>query len=180
MTNWGAHHLDIAQWAIGADQSGPVEVEGRGKRNARGLHDVFYDIEVDFTYAGGVKVELRGGGNGVRFQGTEGWIYVDRSKIQAEPKSILTSRLGPNEIRLATREGGTHMGIWLDCIRARDTKGVNAPVEVGHRSATVCHLANIAMELRRKLAWDPAREQFVNDDEANRMTWRPIRPPWQF
>lgn len=182
VTNWGAHQLDIAQWGIGADDSGPLEVEGHGKRNATGLHDVFYDVEVDYTYAGGVKVELRdGGGTGsVRFQGTEGWIYVSRERLDAEPKSVLSSRIGPDEIHLAPEgTGGTHMGIWLDCIRRGTPKGLNALVEVGHRSATVCHLANIAMELGRKLKWDPVKEQFVDDDQANRMTWRPMREPWQ-
>ena len=180
VTNWGAHQLDIAQWGIGADDSGPLEVEGHGKRNATGLHDVFYDVHVDFTYAKGVKVELRSDGNGVRFEGTEGCVYVSRLKLDAEPKSLLTSRIGPDEIHLTPQgTGGTHMGIWLDCIRTRNARGLNAPVEVGHRSSTVCHLANIAMELGRKLKWDPAGEQFVDDDQANRLTWRPMRPPWQ-
>ena len=190
MTNWGAHHLDIAQWAVGADDSGPVEVEGTGKRNAGGLHDTFYDINVDFTYADGVKVELRSGGaevktGGVRFEGTQGWIFVSRELIDANPKTLLNSRIGPDEIHLAPPGGSsTHMGIWLDCIRRRSSKGLNVPAEVGHRSATVCHLANIAMELGRKLKWDPAAEQFVDllgqgDDEANRLTSRPMRPPWR-
>ena len=185
MTNWGAHHLDIAQWGLAADDSGPLEIAGRGKRNASGIHDTFYDMAVDLSYAGGVKLELRSGDTevktgGVRFEGTEGWVYVSRSELDAEPKSLLTSRIGPDEIHLAPEgEGGTHMGIWLDCIRRRSPKGLNVPVEVGHRSATVCHLANIAMELGRKLTWDPAAEQFVDDDEANRLAWRPMREPWQ-
>ncbi len=180
VTNWGAHQLDIAQWGIGADRGGPVQVLGHGKRNATGMHDAFYDIHVDFTYAGGEKIEFRSGGNGVRFQGTEGWVYVSRSELKAEPESLLTSRIGPGEIHLAPEgKGGTHMGIWLDCVRARDPKRLNAPVEVGHRSATVCHLANIAMGLGRKLKWDPLREQFVDDDEANRQLWRPLHSPWR-
>ena len=190
VTNWGAHQLDIAQWGIGAEHSGPVEVVGQGKRNLIGLHDPFYDIQVDFTYANGVKVELRSGsgtadesavGNGVRFEGTEGWIFVSREKIEAGPASVLTSRIGPDEIHLVDPAliGSPHMGIWLDCIRARNTKQLTAPVEVGHRSATVCHLANIAMELRRPLKWDPAAEKFVGDDLANRMIWRPARQPWR-
>ncbi len=180
VTNWGAHQLDIAQWGIGADDSGPIEVEGRGKRNASGLHNAFYDVHVDFRYANGVKVALRSAGNGVRFEGTEGWIFVSRSRLDAEPKSVLTSRIGPDEIHLAPKgRATTHMGLWLDCIRTRNAKALNAPVEVGHRSATVCHLANIAMKLGRKLKWDPDGEQFVDDDEANRMTWRPLRDPWR-
>ena len=185
ITNWGAHHLDIAQWALAADESGPLEIVGRGKRNASGIHDTFYEIAVDFTYAGGVKVELRSGGpevdtGGVRFEGTEGWVFVSRDQFQAEPESLVTARIGPEEIHLAPEsESSTHMGIWLDCIRKRNPKGLNVPVEVGHRSATVCHLANIAMELGRPLKWDPAAEQFLDDEEANRLCWRAMREPWR-
>jgi len=187
MTNWGAHHLDIAQWALSADDSGPLEIVGRGKRNASGIHDTFYDMEVDMKYACGVTVELRSSDNGrevktggLRFEGTEGSVYVSREKLDAEPKSLLTSRIGPDEIRLAPEgEGGTHMGIWLDGVRRRSAKGINVTPEIGHRSATVCHLANIGMELGRKLVWDPDAEQFVDDDEANRLTWRPMRQPWR-
>jgi predicted dehydrogenase len=190
VTNWGAHQLDMAQWGIGADDSGPLEVEGHGKRNASGLHDVFYDVHVDFTYAGGVKVELRSGedgvgevgGNGVSFIGSEGSIYVSRSKLDADPKSVLTSRIGPDEIHLSPNPegiGGTHMGIWLDCIRSRNPAGINATVEIGHRSATVCHLANLVMELGRKLTWDPVKEEFTGDEEATRLCRRAKRGPWR-
>ncbi len=185
LTNWGAHHLDIAQWGIGADDSGPVEVAGHGKRNASGIHDTFYDLNVDFLYADGVKLELRShtdgsDSGGVRFQGSEGWIFVGRDGMSAQPESLLTSRIGPNEIHLAPPDqAGSHMGIWLDCIRKRSAKGLNVPAEVGHRSATLCHLANIAMELQRPLKWDPVAEQFVGDDEANRMTQRAMRQPWK-
>jgi predicted dehydrogenase len=184
VTNWGAHHLDIALWGIGADRSGPQTAEGHGRRNRRGLHNTFYDVHVDFTYPGDVTVELRSGGEkqvgsgGVRFVGSEGWIFVSRERLDAQPSSLLGSAIGPEEIHLGPQRPGTHMGIWLDCIRNRDSKAINVPVEVGHRSATVCHLANIAMELGRKLQWDPAAEQFIDDDEANRMTWRPMREPW--
>jgi len=184
VTNWGAHHLDIAQLGIGADDSGPLAVEGRGKCNATGLHDPFYDIHVDFTFADDVKVELRSGGSemktgNVQFEGTEGRIKVSREQLVATPNSLLTTLLGPDEIRLGPEGGGTHMGVWLDCVRARNAKGLNAPVDVGHRSATLCHLANIAMELQRELTWDPEAEQFIDDDEANRLRRRPMREPWQ-
>jgi hypothetical protein len=176
VTNWGAHNLDIAQWGLGADDSGPVTVEGRGRRNATGLHDVFYDVQVDFTYGNGAVVELRSGGNYVRFEGSEGWVSVSRSKLTAGPQSLLTSPIGPDEIRLGpSGRGATHIGIWLDCIRAHSVKDLNAPVEIGHRSATVCHLANLAMEFRRTLNWDPNAERFVDDEAADRATWRPAR-----
>lgn len=188
VTNWGAHQLDIAQWALGADDAGPVEVEGRGKRYSTGLHDAFFDVHVDFAYACGATVQLRSGdavkydGNGVRFEGTEGWIYVTRDKLEAEPKSLLTTAIGPGEVRLLpdfAETGDTHMGNWLHAIRTRRPDALRVPAEVGHRSATVCHLANIAMELDRPLQWDPAAEAFVNDDEANRMRSRPMREPWR-
>jgi predicted dehydrogenase len=184
MTNWGAHHLDIAQWGVGADESGPVEVVGRGKRNIHGVHDTFYDIHVDFLYANGAKVELRstekGGTGWVRFEGTEGWVQVSREGIDAEPKSLLDWRIGPGDGRVVPEPlAGTHMGIWLECVRSRKPQALNVPAEVAHRSATVCHLANIAMELKRPLKWDPAAEQFVGDDEANRMRWRASRQPWE-
>lgn len=183
LTNWGAHHLDIAQWGIGADDTGPVKVSGHGKRNLSGIHDTFYDLAVDFLYANGVTVQLRSlegkGSGGVRFEGTEGWIFVGRDGMDASPKSLLTARIGPDDIRLAPRDqAGSHMGIWLDCVRKRSPRGLNVPAEVGHRSATVCHLANIAMELDRPLEWDPVAEKFVNDDQANKMTTRTMREPW--
>jgi predicted dehydrogenase len=185
VTNWGAHHLDIVQLALDADNSGPEIITGSGKRNPSGLHDVFYDVHVDFTYANDATVQLRTerfeGTGGIRFEGTEGTIYVSRSRLVTEPASILTSRIGPNEIRLAPPGApATHMGLWLNCVRTRNAKGVNVPVEVGHRSATICHLANIAMELKRELRWDPVREAFIDDDVANQMRVRPPRAPWFF
>ncbi len=185
MTNWGAHHLDIAQWALDADNSGPIEISGTGKRNASGIHDTFYDIAVDMKYANGVPVELRSGGKevktgGVRFEGTEGWIFVSRDGMQTEPASLRTTRIGPNEIHLASpNRSNTHMGNWLDCVRKRSGRGLNVPAETGHRSATVCHLANLCMELERPLKWDPVKEEYIGDDEANRTRSRPARQPWR-
>jgi predicted dehydrogenase len=182
VTNWGAHQLDIAQWGIGADDSGPVKIIGQGKRNRRGLHDVFYDVHVDFTYENGVVVELRSGGNGVLFAGTEGAVYVDRGQMRTKPESLATSRIGPDEIHLDPEFGESglpHMGRWLQAVRTRNRKAINVSPEVGHRSATVCHMANMVMELERELTWDPAQEQFVDDDQANAMTWRPRREPWR-
>jgi predicted dehydrogenase len=183
ITNWGAHHLDIAQWGVGASESGPVEVVGHGKRNIHGVHDTFYDINVDFLYENGAKVELRstteGGTGWVRFEGTEGWVQVSREGIDAEPKSLLNSRAAAGPIKVVPEPlASTHMGIWLECIRARNPRALNVPIEVAHRSATVCHLANMSMELERPLNWDPAAEEFIDDDAANRMRWRPMRAPW--
>ena len=89
VTNWGAHHLDIAQWAMGKDESGPVEIEGYGKRNQSGLHDTFFDVHVDFLYANGLTVEMRSGDKtgGVRIVGSDGWIYVSRETLERETPS---------------------------------------------------------------------------------------------
>ena len=185
MTNWGAHHLDIVQWALGADDSGPLEVSAQGKRNPDGLHDAYYDVSAEYIYPNDVKVILGSASTGirtggVRFEGSQGWIYVSREQLDAEPKSLLTSAIGPDEIHLAPEStAGTHMGIWLDAIRKRSPRLVNVPVEVGHRSTTVCHLANISMELGRKLRWDPAAEMVIGDDEANRLLARSAREPWR-
>jgi predicted dehydrogenase len=174
MTNFGAHFFDVGQWGIGADETGPVAVEGAGQRHATGLYDTFHHVRVEWTYADGVKMGCTTPGKGTKFIGTEGWIDAD--SLTAEPESILTSKIGPNEIHLYRARTG-HMGNFLECVRTR--REPSAPVETGHRSATVCHIGNIAMELGRRLRWDPAREEFPGDDEANRLTWRPYRSPWR-
>jgi predicted dehydrogenase len=173
MTNWGAHYIDVAQWGIGADDSGPVEIEGRAEWPRQGLFNTATRVDFTCTYANGVKLVGTTGPGHTRFEGTEGWISEGR---EAEPKSLLQSAIAPGELHLYEARGG-HMGNFLECVRKRQDP--SAPVEVGHRSATVCHLGNIAMLLGRKLRWDPAAEKFVNDDEANRMISRPMRAPWR-
>jgi predicted dehydrogenase len=173
MTNWGAHYIDVAQWGIGADDSGPVEIEGRAEWPRQGLFNTATRVDFTCTYANGVKLVGTTGPGHTRFEGTKGWISEGR---EAEPKSLLQSAIAPGELHLYEARGG-HMGNFLECVRKRQDP--SAPVEVGHRSATVCHLGNIAMLLGRKLRWDPAAEKFVNDDEANRMISRPMRAPWR-
>jgi predicted dehydrogenase len=172
MTNTGAHWFDIAQWGIGADETGPVEVQGTGAYHREGLWDSFHHVHVEWTYANGVKLLCTNTGS-VKFVGTEGWVQGDAR--QAEPASILKSTIGPDEIHLYPSRG-SHMLNFLDCVRTRAEPA--APVEVGHRTAAVCHTGNIAMTLGRKLKWDPVREEFPGDEEANRMMWRPYRSPW--
>jgi predicted dehydrogenase len=174
MTNWGAHHLDIAQWGNQSDDTGPVEIRGKGEFPKTGLFTTALNAEVEYTYANGVKMFLSKGG-GTRFEGTEGWVYVNRGKLEAEPKSLLTSVIGPNEIHLY--ESRDHKQNFLDCVKSR--KDPICTAEIGHRSSTVCHLGNISMLLDRPLKWDPQAERFIGDDEANRMTWRPRRAPWR-
>jgi len=175
MTNWGAHHLDIAQWGNQSDNTGPVEIVGKGEFPKTGLFTTALKADIEYIYANGVKMFLKSGGGGTRFEGTEGWIYVNRGKLEAEPKSLLTSVIGPDEKRLY--ESRDHKRNFLDCVRSR--KDPICTAEIGHRSGTVCHLGNIAMLLDRPLKWDPQKEQFIGDDEANRMTRRPARAPWR-
>jgi Oxidoreductase family, C-terminal alpha/beta domain/Oxidoreductase family, NAD-binding Rossmann fold len=174
MTNWGAHHLDIAQWGNQSDHTGPVKIDGKGEFPKTGLFTTALKSDIKYTYANGVVLYLKTGGGGTRFEGTKGWVYVNRGKLEAEPKSLLSSVIGPNEIHLY--ESHDHKGNFLDCVKSR--KDPICAVEIGHRSASVCHLGNISMRLNRPLTWDPKAEQFPGDDEANRMLWRSRRAPW--
>jgi predicted dehydrogenase len=174
VTNWGAHHLDIAQWGLGMDDSGPVEIVGQGEFPQTGLFTTATKVDFECTYANGVKLLCRTGGSGTRFEGTKGWVHVNRGSLKAEPASLLTQTLGANEIHLY--DSKSHHQNFLDCIRSREQPVAN--VEIGHRSSTVCHLGNIAMLLKRPLKWDPAKEEFIGDDAANHMRWRPARAKW--
>jgi predicted dehydrogenase len=185
MTDWGAHHNDIAQWALGMDESGPVYVDGTKAEFAnQGPHDVAQHFDVHYKYANGIdlychtdKQSYDDGtefGNGVKFTGENGWIFVSRGEIKASDPDILKIKLGPNDVHLY--DSPNHHANWLDCIQSR--KRCICDVEIGHRSVSVCHIGNISMRLGRPLQWDPVKEQFVGDDEANAMMSRPMRAPW--
>jgi len=177
ITGWGSHHNDIAQWGMGTEYTGPVEIEGHAQFPKDGLWDVHGRFHIEYTYANGVKLicaDNQENKQGVLFEGSEGWVYVRRGKLDAQPKSLLTTTIKPDEIHLY--KSNNHKANFFDCVKSR-TEPV-APVEVGHRSCTVCLLGDIAMRLGRKLRWDPDKEQFVNDPEANRMLSRPMRSPW--
>ena len=174
VTNWGAHHLDIAQWGLGTDDTGPVQILGRGEFPESGLFTTATKVYFEMTYANGVKLLCKTGGSGTRFEGTKGWVDVKRGKLETEPASLKTQTIGANEIHLY--ESKNHHQNFLDCIKSRQAPIAN--VEVGHRSSTLCHLGNIAMLLKRPLKWDPVKEEFLGDDAANRMRWRPRRAPW--
>jgi len=176
-TNTGAHKFDIVQWALGTEHTGPVEIEDLGSEFPKtGLFDTVSKIHFRARYANGVELICTPGGVGgtARFEGTEGCVYVDWNSMRTEPESLATTVIGPNEIHLY--ESLDHKHNFLDCIKSgRDPI---TPVEVGHRSASVCHLANIAMRLGRKLHWNPDEERFVGDDQANRLLSKPLRAPW--
>jgi predicted dehydrogenase len=178
VTDWGGHHPDCAQWGLGTERTGPVEI-----RNAKGVFpaDELWNTATEYyfeaIYASGVKMIIsdkeRGG---VTWEGSEGSVWANRGQHDAKPKSILDSRIGEGEIHLY--ESGNHYRNFIDCVLSR--KETVAPVETAHRSLTICHLGNIAMRLGRdKLRWDPDKEQIVDDTEAAKMMSRPYREPWK-
>jgi len=183
VTDWGAHHIDIAQWGMGTDDTGPVSVEGTGVFPASGLYDAATHYHFTCAYANGVTLVV--GSNdkvrqGVRFVGDRGGVHVTRSGTTTEPAGLVRDTIGPNEIHLAKPHGDHRQGHrrdFLDCVRSRAE--TITPVEVGHRSITIAHLGNIAMRLGRKVRWDPQTERIVGDAEAARMTARPLRGPWR-
>lgn len=176
ITGWGAHMYDIAQWGLGADlDSGPVEVEASGQFPDRGLFDVHTTFKGEALYANGVKMMSRTGPAGVKFIGSEGWIWVDRAGFKAHDREIFRKEAGENETRLYRSRD--HMADFLNAMRTR--KDPICPVEVGHRSNSVCIIHHIAMKLGRKLKWNPADERFVTDDEANKMLDFRHREGWE-
>ncbi len=192
MTDWGAHHNDIARWALG--QEGPTAVEAKVLAEPiPGGYTAISEYEVTFTWSGGVRhvakttrddnifggvVNRNGQRNGLKFEGTDGWIWVTRGDIDASKDDIITTPLPASAVRLEA--SGDHMGNFFACVRSR--KDPIAHVEVGHRSASLCHLAAIAMRLRRPLKWDSATEQFVGDSaaEANAYVAREMRKPYDY
>ena len=192
ITGWGSHHIDCAHWAMNTELTGPVEIWGHADFPTKGLWDVHGIFKTEALYANGVHMivsnELP---NGIKFEGTEGWIFVTRGNyratasdpvadnngvkpLEASDPKIITSVIGPNEGHLY--ESSDHHGNWLDCVRSR--KEPIAPVEVAHRSCSACLLHHIAMKLKRKIYWDPKAEKFKNDEEANRMLSRSQRAPY--
>jgi predicted dehydrogenase len=164
MTDWGAHHFDIAQWGLGMDHTGPVEIIPPDNKDYKVL---------TYRYANGVTM-TRDNANGVLFTGTEGKVEVNRGHLKTWPESLKDQQIGPDQIHLY--DSRNHYVDWLDAVRKR-TKPI-CDVETGCRSVTVCHLGNIAYKLKRSLKWDPEREIFPGDSEANRMLSRAMRGPW--
>lgn len=176
--DWGTHLFDTAQWANDTERTGPVEIEGKGTHWEGGLFNTVKDYDVTFRYANGVTMTCTPGNPSIKFIGTDGWVGNRgwRGRLEASSEEILKSVIGPNELHLYTNAGGEHRD-FLDCVKSR--KDPYFPVDIGHRVSTVCHLANIAVKLGRKLKWDPQAEVFPGDDEANRFLSRPMREPWK-
>jgi predicted dehydrogenase len=192
ITGWGAHHLDCAHWAMDTEYTGPVEVWGTAEFPKSGLWNVHGPFKTEALYANGVHMIVSGEfPNGIRFEGTEGWIFVSRGNetvtasdpqsrlkdeqaLAASNPALITSVIGPDEVHLY--ESTDHHGNWLECVRSR--RQPIAPVEVAHRACTACLLHHIAMKLPRHLRWDPEKERFTGDDQANAMLSRPQRAPY--
>lgn len=192
MTDWGAHHNDIALWGLGLERGGPVSIEA--KPTVEMIPDGFTatsEYEVNYVYANGVThschstaanewngavADPKGQQHGVKFEGADGWIWVTRGSIEASNPEFLTTPLDADAVRLY--ESNDHMGNFFDCIRTR--KAPICEAEIGHRSASVCHLGVLSLRLGRKLQWNPEAEQFVGDDDANQWLRRELRKPWTY
>ena len=192
ITGWGSHHIDSAHWGMGMERSGPVEIWGHAEFPKSGLWDVHGIFKTEALYDNGVKMVVSNElPNGIKYEGTEGWIFVTRGNYQAtasdpvvnrdgtkpldasDPK-IIQSVIGQNEFKFMVSK--EHHGNWLEAIR--DKKPNIAPVEEAHRSCSACLVHHIAMKLDRKIYWDPKTERFKNDDEANSMLSRSQRKPY--
>jgi predicted dehydrogenase len=179
LTDWGAHLINIAQWGNDSDYTCPIEVEGKGVFCAEGLYNTAKEYHIEYKYANGVTLIVTSGTPSIKFEGTEGWIGDRgwRAPLEAEPKSILNSVIGANEVRLYTCPAGEQRN-FLDCVKSRSE--CYYPAEVGHKTFMISHIGNISMISGRKLKWDLEKEHFIGDEEANRMLSRSLRSPWHF
>ena len=178
--DWVGHHADIANWGMGWDSAGPIEVEGTGKYPDQGIWDAATEYYFVAKYRGGVEMHVANGGNrgingGTKWIGENGnWVWVDRGGIDANPKSLLQDTIGPSEIQLFRSPG--HHREFIDSVKSR--RPTNTPAETAHRAASIGHLGQIAMILGRKIQWDPEKEVIANDPTANRLLSTPMRAPW--
>ncbi len=178
MTDRGAHVIDLAQLGMGTDDTGPVELKASGERKAKSIYDTFMAFNFECQYANGIKmIGQSEGPRGVKFEGSEGWlfIHVHGGKLEASSEALLKETIKDNEIQLGRTP--SHARNFLDAVHARGTPFASA--EIGHRTATICHLLNIAMLTGKPLKWDPKAEQITNAAEANAMLSRPVRSGWK-
>ncbi len=192
ITGWGQHHFDSAAWGMDTEHTGPISINSMAQFPKSGLWNVHGEFIAVAEYQNGLTMITSGGyPNGIRYEGSEGWIFVTRGDYSAtasdptsksksskaldasDPK-ILNSIIKENEIHLYKIEN--QHGNWLDCIRTR--KAPISPVEIGHRACSICLITHISMKLGRKLQWNPETEMFVKDDEANKMLSRSQRFPY--
>ncbi len=179
LTDWAGHHIDIAHWGLGLDETGPVEIEGKAEYPKDGIYDVPTAYKFTCKYKNGLEMIVANDrqvpkGMGTTWYGDGGWIHVRRGKLEASTDKILKEVIGPEETQLYN--SGDHHQNFLDCVKSR--KKTITPIEVAHRSISVALLGEIAMLLGRKIRWNPDKEEFVNDEEATRLLSRPMRSPW--
>lgn len=178
LMDWVGHHVDIAHWGLGLDYTGPVEIEGNGEYPKDGLWNTATKYRLTAKYADGITMTIAGGHDdiikGTKWIGEDGWVWVTRGKIDAQPKELLNEKFGAEEINLFRSPG--HWRNFLDCVKSRET--TLAPCEVAHRSATPGHLGQIAMLLGRKIRFNPDTEEIIDDATATRMLGRAMRSPW--
>jgi len=192
IAGWGVHHADSAQQASGLDEpTGLIEVDARGEFAKEGLFDNPHRWNMNYRFANGVTWNWTDTPSwdplpnwndpvrhrmGIRLDGTEGWVFIWRGMVEAHPKSLLQVKVKPSDPVHLVRPGGEPIPDFIECVRQR--RRTCAPVEIAHRSTTLCSLGALSMELRRKVVWDPGREEFVNDAEANLLKARALREPW--
>ena len=176
LTNWGAHHIDIVQWALGHDGGCPLTVEAKARFRADKLYETPEWFDITYHYPGGTTVRCgQDHREGITFEGEKGALFVYRGKSESTPADILQQPLAAKDVRLPVST--EHFHNWLECIKSRQRPICD--VEIGHRSATVCHLGNIAVRTGRTIRWDPAGEQVIGDREAAAMLSRTYRKPYE-
>jgi predicted dehydrogenase len=180
-TNFGAHHLDIAQWGLGMDDSGPTSVEGSAVYNPDGWYETPDTTDIKYTYANGVvmtcrqKVDTKSSDQGTEFIGEKGSLFVYRGGIVANPPELLKGIEIPKIVN--SQANTSHVNNFFDCVKSRKTPA--ADISIGHRSATVCHLGNIAVRTKKRIQWDPKTETIVGDAEASKWLMKEYRSPWR-
>lgn len=178
MTDRGAHVIDLAQMFTGSDESGPILYEAEGKRNSQSIYDAFMEFQFINVYQSGLEIQgTNKGPRGIGFEGKEGklFVHIHGGKLVANPVNLLANA---SELELSIGKSPGHHRNFLDCVRSRNQPIANH--ETGHRSATICHINNLAMRLGRPLTWNPNSEQFVDDDEANSLIMPVMREPYTF
>ena len=189
IAGWGIHPIDIALWGGGDMLKGNIEVEGKGVwPTVEGVCDTAMNWDVKLKYPTGVTIHFTGApypdewkkrygrttSHGTAFEGSDGWVHVDRGGINAHPKELLNEQFGPNDIRLI--ESNHHQGNLLDCAKSREQTVSN--IDEAVRGDILCHISDIAIRLEQKLVWDQKAEKFVDNDAANRRLDRWMRSPW--
>lgn len=195
LTDWAGHHIDIAQWGLGMERTGPISVRGEGEARKDDIYDVPYAYDMEFEYANGIELRVANSrkyfdrkgkgwdgrekdskfGMGAVWYGDEGWLQVNRHGMWSDNPNILKAEIGANDIHLY--KSTNHHENFIDCVKSR--KETVAPAEIGHRSISVALIGEIAMQTGEKLKWDPKAERFTNSEKANKLLMREFHNAWK-